>query len=250
MSLKVRYGLLITLMFLIPAAWLGAGSSLLSDGDKLQTVSHGLSLPPGFELPAASPGILPISTDYGARYVSPAKFELPSKIMTKGMLPKERMISFLWLNNSRLDVTEVELIADLYIKESAHEGVNHDIAFAQMLLETGYLKFGGDVRKIQNNFCGLGATGEGVPGLSFNSVEDGVRAHIQHLKAYASTDTLRNKKVDDRFGRIPRGSATEIQHLTGKWATDPLYDQKLEHIIALIFQGYVLPKKSTSILFD
>ena len=247
---KVIWSLIIFALFGGVSYRLGAGSNFNPDGDTVNVVSHGLNLPPGFALPTSDIKSVAISSDYGNRYVNPAKFELPKKIMTKGLLPKERMISFLWLNNSKLEVTEVEFIADLYIKEASIEGVNHDIAFAQMLLETGYLKFTGDVRKIQNNFCGLGAIGNGVPGLSFSSVEDGVRAHIQHLKAYASTDTLKTKKVDDRFGRIPRGSATEIQHLTGKWATDPLYDQKLERLISLIFEGYIPPKKSTFVLFD
>ncbi len=247
---KIIWSFIILTLFGSVSYRLGAGSNFNPDGDTLNIISHGLTLPPGFALPPSDIKSVTISTDYGKRYVNPSKFELPKKIMTKGLLPKERMISFLWLNNSKLEVTEVELIADLYVKEASIEGVNHDIAFAQMLLETGYLKFTGDVRKIQNNFCGLGAFGNGVPGLSFSSVEDGVRAHIQHLKAYASTDSLNTKKVDDRFGRIPRGSATEIQHLTGKWATDPLYDQKLERLISLIFEGYIPPKKSTFVLFD
>lgn len=229
---------------------LGAGSSLFPEGDKVKTVGHGVELPVGFSIPPSDYAAPSISTDYGNKYGNPAKFELPTKIMTKGLLPKERMISFLWLKNSRMDVVDIELIADLYIKEAAKEGVNHDIAFAQMMLETGYLKFTGDVSKLQNNFCGLGAIGEGVPGLSFNTVEEGVRAHIQHLKAYASMDSLNHKKVDDRYGKIKRGIAPEIRHLTGRWATDPLYDQKIVQLISLIYAGYVPPKKSTFVLFD
>lgn len=219
-------------------------------GDTIKVISHPLNLPPGFNISSNITTAAPVSIDYGKRYVNPAKFELPKKIMTKGLLPKERMVSFLWLYNDKLDIRDVEKLADLYIKEAAVEGVNHDIAYAQMLLETGYLKYGGDVRKEQNNFCGLGAIGNGVPGLSFYSIEDGVRAHIQHLKAYASTDSLAGKKVDDRFGKIKRGTATEIQHLTGRWATDPYYDQKLQKLIQLIFEGYIPPKKKTSVLFD
>ncbi len=229
---------------------LGAGSSMIPEGDKVKIVAHGVDLPPGFSIEPSNYSVTSISTDYGNKYVNPAKFELPTKIMTKGLLPKERMISFLWFNNNKIDIVDVETIADLYVKEAAKEGVNHDIAFAQMMLETGYLKFTGDVSKLQNNFCGLGATGDGVPGLSFKTVEEGVRAHIQHLKAYASTDSLNHKKVDDRYGRIKRGTATEIQHLTGRWATDPLYDQKLARLIALVYSGYVPPKKTTFVLFD
>ncbi len=242
--------ILLTFIMLGIAVSFGSGKISQPDGDTLNVVSHSLELPPGFSMGLVNGLPATISTDYGTRFVNPVKFELPTRIMTKGLLPKERMISFLWLYNDKLDITDVEKIVDLYVKEAAIEGVNHDIAYAQMLLETGYLKYGGDVKKEQNNFCGLGATGDGVPGLTFNSVEEGVRAHIQHLKAYASTDTLQTKKVDDRFGRIRRGTATEIKHLTGRWATDPLYHLKLEKLIQLIFDGYIPPKKSTFVLFD
>lgn len=234
----------------------GAGSTPLTklqmaEGDTLRIVSHGLELPPGFMMTSVSSENIPVvSTEYGSRYINPKKFELPKRIMTKGVLPKERMVSFLWLYNDKLDVADVEKLVSLYIKEADIEGVNHDIAYAQMLLETGYLKFGGDVKKEQNNFCGLGAIGGGEPGLSFATIEDGVRAHIQHLKAYASTDTLKTPKVDDRFGRIKRGTATEIQHLTGRWAEDPLYHLKLEKLIQMVFDGYIPPRKSTFVLFD
>ncbi|GAB1417285.1 hypothetical protein MASR2M12_00500 [Bacteroidales bacterium] len=243
-------------LFFIEPVPSGAGSTRIgkvriADGDTLKIISHGLELPPGFSMTTPfSENIPAISTEYGPRFVNPKKFELPTRIMTKGVLPKERMVSFLWLYNDKLDVADVERLVGLYIKEADIEGVNHDIAYAQMLLETGYLKYGGDVRKEQNNFCGLGAIGGGEPGLSFMSVEDGVRAHIQHLKAYASTEALNTPKVDDRFGRIKRGTATEIQHLTGRWAEDPLYHLKLEKLIQMVFDGYIPPKKSTFVLFD
>ncbi len=230
----------------------GAGSVRIGERpDTLRLVSHGVELPRGFSINDISyESSYTISTDYGERYVNPKKFELPKRIMDKGVLPKERMVSFLWLYNDKLDVTDVEKLVSLYIKDCAVEGVNHDIAYAQMLLETGYLRYGGDVKKEQNNFCGLGAIGGGEPGLSFTSIEDGVRAHVQHLKAYASTEALNTPKVDDRFGRIKRGTATEIQHLTGRWAEDPLYHLKLEKLIQMVFDGYIPPKRSTFVLFD
>ena len=63
--------------------------------------------------------------------------------------------------------------------------IRWDIAFFQMMLETGNLKFGGDVSSTQNNFAGLGATGKHVPGESFPDIETGVKAHLQHLLLYA-----------------------------------------------------------------
>lgn len=100
------------------------------------------------------------------------------------------------------------------------------------MLETGWLQFGGDVRPDQCNFGGLGATGNDNPGNSFPSVEIGLRAQAQHLKAYASFDPVNGVCYDIRFGYVQRGSAPTVQDLGGgKWASDPLYGVKLMSII-------------------
>ena len=155
----------------------------------------------------------------------------------KGQLTKERLMSFLWLHNTTLSFTDVNELAALYISEAEQEGINHDIAFSQMCLETGFLKFGGDVQKYQYNYCGLGATGNGVSGLSFSSPKEGVRAHIQHLKAYASTEKLNNALVDSRFNYVKRGSVKTYEDLTGKWAVDPHYHYKLRSILQRLYSG-------------
>ena len=67
----------------------------------------------------------------------------------------------------------------------------------------------------------------GVAGASFESVQIGVRAHIQHLKAYASREPLQRSLVDPRFGRVRRGSAPYVEDLSGKWAVDPHYAAKI-----------------------
>jgi len=235
--------------FIFIALRLGAGSAPIVTGDEVRMVSHGLTLPSGYKIPDPEP--LPvISTDYHEHFINPKSFKHPQEIMSKGLLPKSRMISFLWISNQSLDVEEVEQIVELYIREAKAEGVNHDIAFIQMILETGYLKFGGDVKRFQNNFCGLGAIGNGVAGLSFRNMEEGVRAHIQHLKAYASSDSLRNELVNSRFGVVKRGSATNIHELTGKWATDPLYGKKIDMLLEKIYAGTHIVRNKTSILFD
>ncbi len=228
---------------------LGAGSAVSPSGDELKLVSHDVPLPVYSNLPL--PESLPmISTDYHNHFPNPRSFEHSKDIMTKGLLPKSRLVSFLYLNNQSLSLEEIEKIATLYIKESAIEGVNHDIAFIQMCLETGYLKYGGDVSRHQNNFCGLGAIGGGVPGLTFSTVEEGIRAHIQHLKAYASHDSLKTELVDTRFGIVKRGSALNIHDLTGRWAVDPLYGKKIDKLLATIYAGAHIKRNKTSILFD
>lgn len=151
-----------------------------------------------------------------------------------GVFSMEKMAAYLKQNNPKLREKQSFHIAGLYIEESLKEGINHDVAFSQMCLETGFLKFGGDVDPTQNNFCGLGVTGGGVKGLSFDDTRSGIRAHIQHLKAYASTDDLNLELIDERFHYVKRGSALNVDDLTGKWATDKEYGNKISKIISRI----------------
>lgn len=147
----------------------------------------------------------------------------PIPIATRGRADVLQLVRFFTETNPRIDIDRLATIATLYIKEARAEGINSDIAFCQMVHETDYLRFGKDVRPRQNNFCGLGATGGGNPGHSFPSVKIGIRAHIQHLKAYANSRRLRRKCVDPRFEKVRRGSAPYVKDLTKKWATDPQY---------------------------
>ncbi len=157
---------------------------------------------------------------------------LPSEqIMALGVTSEEQLETFLLQNNHHIGLSTARHLARLYIEESAIEGVNPDVAFTQMCLETGFLRFGGDVDNQQHNYCGLGVTGKGEKGLSFIDSRTGVRAHIQHLKAYASTEKLKTDLVDERFRFVERGSAEKIVDLTGKWATDTQYDKKIRSLL-------------------
>lgn len=134
-------------------------------------------------------------------------------IMSAGVAKRSQMISFLQKKNSSKSLSYIADFVDWTLEEAAIEGVNADILFAQMMLETGYLKFGGDVKEEQNNFAGLGAVGNGAPGESFPSIQIGIRAVVQHLKAYASTEPLKLECVDTRFKYVERGSARYVEHL-------------------------------------
>ena len=119
-------------------------------------------------------------------------------------------------------------------EEAEDEGVKTEVLFAQVMLETGGLQFGGDVQAEQCNFGGLGAVGGGAGGETFATVRIGLRAQTQHLKAYASTDALNNDCVDTRFSYVTRGCAPYVEWLSipnnpsGKgWATDSAYATKL-----------------------
>lgn len=103
--------------------------------------------------------------------------------------------------------------AEFYFREGAAEGIRGDIAFAQSCVETGNFQFGGDVKPMQNNFCGLGATGGGAVGISFDTPTLGIRAQIQHLKGYASAEPLDGVCVDPRFGYVSRACAPYVEWL-------------------------------------
>ena len=150
-----------------------------------------------------------------------------TRIISSGQFSSRDMARYLVSRNPKAQYKSAEYIARVYIEESRAEGVNHDIAFAQMCHETKFLLYGNQVKSWQHNYCGLGATDDGSKGLSFPDVRTGVRAHIQHLKAYGSRYPLRNRLVDPRFKYVKRGSAPTIDHLAGSWASDPYYARHL-----------------------
>ena len=163
-----------------------------------------------------------------ARHEKP---EQPVYIMGKGAVSAEDMSVFLVRNNPQINSSYARTLAKLYNEEAAYEGVNHDIAFAQMCLETGFLKFGGLVQPEWNNFCGLGAIGPEQPGLVFPDPRTGVRAHIQHLKAYATNEPLKGALVDPRYKYVRLGSSPGIEGLAGTWAVDKQYSEKISDIL-------------------
>ena len=126
----------------------------------------------------------------------------------------------------------VEELVDLYWKEAEREGVRPDLALSQALVETGFFRYGGDVHHNQNNFCGLGTTGNGVKGAVFKTPEIGVRAHIQHLLAYTQKKRPSTKIVDPRYElahniRLERGVVDTWYGLNGTWAMGSNYCEKI-----------------------
>ena len=124
-------------------------------------------------------------------------------------------------------------LAARFIDEGAAQGVRGDIAFAQTMLETGYLRFGGIVKPTDLNFSGLGACDSCPRGLAFPSAELGVRAQIQHLYAYAAAGAdpavLARPLADIRFTNVrPYGKAALWEQMgNGNWATGPDYATKV-----------------------
>jgi hypothetical protein len=160
----------------------------------------------------------------------------PKLLMGEGLVSPHVLTAFLISANPEAEKSFVEDLTTSYVEEGAAEGINHDAAFAQMCLETGYLRFGGLVKPEMNNFCGLGSIGPGQPGEQFLTPRIGVRAHIQHLKAYATTEPLNQELVDPRYKWVRYGSSPEIKGLAGTWAADPKYAEKIDSILTRLYE--------------
>ena len=168
-----------------------------------------------FALPAANPDIL--------RMPLPDPTEVT--IAGEAAATEEQMLAYLLRRNPQPKLTGTpEELVRAYYEEAEHEGVRADVALAQAFKETGFFAYGGDVDWKQNNFCGLGATGNGVKGLSFPDIRTGARAHIQHLLAYSRTERPRVAIVDPRYDLIRTnrpdiyGQLTRWTQLNGVWA--------------------------------
>jgi hypothetical protein len=158
------------------------------------------------------------------------------RIMGHGYTSDVQLMMFLKSNNPD-SLGQFTDIAKLYREEAAIEGINHDIAFCQMCLETNFLRFGGDVKVNQNNFAGLGAIGGGVTGANFPSIRLGIRAQIQHLKAYASTEPILQELIDPRFRFVRRGTAPLVTQLSGRWAADLQYGDKILALLRRLYES-------------
>jgi hypothetical protein len=133
-------------------------------------------------------------------------------------------------------------LAEYYVRCCAEAGLRADLLWAQMIHETGYGMYGGDVSPEQNNFAGVGATGGGAPGTTFTSAEAGVMAHVAHMVAYvyvSSPVSWANSAVDPRFDMVnPRGVASVLSDLDARWAVPGAgYGERVENIARAINGG-------------
>ncbi len=139
----------------------------------------------------------------------------------------ETMYRFILSRNPEFDRD----IAEAFYHIGEIYGVRGDIALCQSALETGWFKFTGGtaVTPDQHNYCGLGVTRLGLKGHSFDTIEDGVTAQIQHLYAYACNKPLPRGEViiDPRFTLVTRGIAPTWQDLNNRWAMNSHYAARI-----------------------
>jgi hypothetical protein len=145
---------------------------------------------------------------------------------------------------ARLPIS-IDQLAQLFIEEGAAEGVRGDIAFMQSVLETAYFTFPsyGQVRPEHNNYGGIGAVDGGNNPNRFPSPRIGVRAQIQHLRAYAdptvTPHNLAHPLESPRFHLVhPKGRTPFWEQLGGgNWATDPNYATKIMRLWGQLGMG-------------
>ncbi len=164
--------------------------------------------------------------------ICPGSFD---RIMDHGKTTELQLMMFLKTNNE-LSIKDFPEIGKLYREEGAIEGVDYDIAFAQMCLETNFLRFGGITKASQNNFAGLGTPGGGPEGAFFGSARLGVRAHVQLLKAYASMEPLVQESINPRFRFVTRGIAPLVGQLSGRWQPATDYGDKLLAAVRRLYE--------------
>jgi len=131
------------------------------------------------------------------------------------------------------------VLAEYYVRYGAEAGLRADLLWAQMIKETGYGMYGGDVVPEQNNYAGIGATGGHEPGASFPTAEAGVMAHVAHMVAYVYTSSpasWADATTDPRFDFVnPRGVASVLADLNGRWAVPgTTYGESIEAIARAI----------------
>lgn len=162
-------------------------------------------------------------------------------IMGGAVATTKQMREYIKKVNPNVAQSVIDMIP-LYLSEGKAEGVRGDIAFAQSCLETGNFGFSQSAVTLdQNNFAGMGVTQNGMKGLSFETPQLGIRCQIQHLKAYASTDALKNENIDPRFKYVTRGSAPYVEWLGIQenpkglgWAASAGYGEKILSILSKI----------------
>lgn len=130
---------------------------------------------------------------------------------------------------------EVEAIAADYFAVAGPLGLDPLVAASQMIEETAHLTSFWS-QPPRHNFAGIGITGTPGVGLSFPSAQEGVRAQLGRLLAYAlkaGTETAGQRSLIKEalsFRPLPsdrRGIAPTLGGLAGHWAADPQYAVKI-----------------------
>jgi TolA-binding protein len=164
-------------------------------------------------------GRLQAVQDQGTALPPENRLERSDRIMGSGSLRLGPAARFILSKNPNEKLEDITELLRIYMEIAGREQVNYDIAIAQMCFATDYLK-----QKDNNyNYAGFSPEETGRSTISFRNREEGILAHIQHLKAYASpTEIPRNQLVDPRYNILEklgyRNSVETFDQLYAKWA--------------------------------
>ena len=152
----------------------------------------------------------------------PNKVKIVDNTIQRTNMDCAKAINKILSNNPEFNIE----IAKAFFKLAPRYQIDPLMAVAQSILETGWFKYSNSaVTPDQHNYCGMGVVTNGIKGASFNTIEDGVTAQLQHLFAYGCKEPLPENEVilDPRFSLVTRGIAQYWQQLAGRWAC-PGYD--------------------------
>lgn len=180
----------------------------------------------------------PGASYYNVRTATVDKYFTYTNIAGTAQATAQQMQTYIKKVNPNVPQSVINMIP-YYLSEGQAEGIRGDIAFAQSCLETGNFTFKDSAVKLeQNNFCGLGVLDNGMLGASFDTPQFGIRAQVQHLKAYANKSPLNNPVIDPRFSLVTRGAAPTVQYLGIQenpqgygWAVGADYGVKILNIL-------------------
>jgi len=162
--------------------------------------------------------------------ISNSTVRRPSRRIIETYSVRDRdIITYVRRRNPSVDREMLNRLIQTYISEAGYEGVNIYIAIAQMLYATNFLTNQQRVRS--NNYAALSATSNwngSFPDMrGMTGMTRGVRAHIQHLKGYASRERLQRPPVDPRYDILRDlgylGTVTTFDDLYTVWTQNSEY---------------------------
>jgi hypothetical protein len=136
-----------------------------------------------------------------------------------------------WAKNKGAEQIFID-IADTYWKYGELTGIRPDILYAQAAKETGFGKFGRMVKAEDNNWAGIKPRYEnGDVHEVFDTPDDGVRAHFNHVAAYIGTEPY--GEPHGRYYSVKSlswaGTIKTLEELGGKWCPDLYYGYSILH---------------------
>lgn len=147
-------------------------------------------------------------------------------------ITKEQAVEWAKKSNASDMFTEA---AEYYWKYGELTGIRPEILYAQAAKETKFGNYGGNVLPEQNNFAGIkvaGATGDTTyDHESFETIEDGVRGHFNHMMAYVGGEPIGepHKRYYSTSKMAWAGTVKTLEELGGKWCPDLYYGYSILH---------------------